>query len=198
MPRYAKIQFAKTCFFVSSCGGYSYSVCWGQSTRSGWVNASVFSLLAKLKAVIPLYIQYTVCTLYSKSGKNTHRLWNLRACIVWRMFTNPNIPSFRSIPIVLSVKLQFGLRFVSCIFTGSVVDGILYSDQYAEYGPGSRSFFSFSSIFDSPHLKVYFFSFSGTNAAKTDFRCPEEFGYYAHPTDCSLYYGEYTLKVFRN
>ena len=164
MPRYAKIQFAKTCFFVSSCGDYSYSVCWGQTTRSGWVNASGFSLLAKLKAVIPLYIQYTVCTLYSKSGKNTHRLWNLRACIVWRMFTNPNIPSFRSIPIVLSVKLQFGLRFVSCIFT-SVSNPDPYSTAFCirismqNTGPDLGTFFSFFSIFDSPHLKVYFFLF---------------------------------------
>ena len=23
---------------------------------------------------------------------------------------------------------------------------------------------------------------------KTEFRCPEEFGYYPHATDCSLYY----------
>ena len=25
-------------------------------------------------------------------------------------------------------------------------------------------------------------------AQKTEFRCPEEFGYYPHPTQCSLYY----------
>ena len=31
---------------------------------------------------------------------------------------------------------------------------------------------------------------SGARVAskKTDFRCPEEFGYYPHSTDCSLYY----------
>merc|ERR1719414_2017079 len=28
----------------------------------------------------------------------------------------------------------------------------------------------------------------GLVAEKTDFRCPEEFGYYPHPGDCSLYY----------
>ena len=28
----------------------------------------------------------------------------------------------------------------------------------------------------------------GTLGQKTEFRCPEEFGYYPHPTDCSLYY----------
>ncbi len=34
--------------------------------------------------------------------------------------------------------------------------------------------------------------FPGHVEGKTDFRCPEEFGYYAHPTDCSLYYGKLT------
>jgi len=28
----------------------------------------------------------------------------------------------------------------------------------------------------------------GVRAQKTEFRCPEEFGYYPHPTQCSLYY----------
>ena len=28
----------------------------------------------------------------------------------------------------------------------------------------------------------------GVLAQKTEFRCPEEFGYYPHPTQCSLYY----------
>ena len=27
-----------------------------------------------------------------------------------------------------------------------------------------------------------------SGAATADFRCPEEFGYYQHPTECSLYY----------
>jgi len=29
---------------------------------------------------------------------------------------------------------------------------------------------------------------ASSGRAKTDFRCPEEFGYYQHPEDCSLYY----------
>jgi len=36
-------------------------------------------------------------------------------------------------------------------------------------------------------LPVLIFTFPGCVQA-TDFRCPEEFGYYQHPTDCSLYY----------
>ena len=32
------------------------------------------------------------------------------------------------------------------------------------------------------------FFIPGIHLQKTDFRCPEEFGYYPHPGDCSLYF----------
>merc|ERR1711955_83555 len=36
-------------------------------------------------------------------------------------------------------------------------------------------------------LTILFF-IKGILLQKTDFRCPEEFGYYPHPGDCSLYF----------
>lgn len=35
---------------------------------------------------------------------------------------------------------------------------------------------------------IILFSIKGIHLQKTDFRCPEEFGYYPHPGDCSLYF----------
>ena len=34
----------------------------------------------------------------------------------------------------------------------------------------------------------FFFFLTDTSCADSDFVCPEEFGYYQHPGDCSKYY----------
>jgi len=47
-----------------------------------------------------------------------------------------------------------------------------------------------SSRFLSPFFTILavFCLLTGPGVGANDFRCPEEFGYYQHPTDCSLYY----------
>ena len=47
------------------------------------------------------------------------------------------------------------------------------------------SYHKFSLVF---HIFSYFSGLLVVSGKKSDFRCPEEFGYYSHPTDCNLYY----------
>ena len=37
-------------------------------------------------------------------------------------------------------------------------------------------------------IMIIFLSFTDTSCTDSDFVCPEEFGYYQHPSDCSKYY----------
>lgn len=54
----------------------------------------------------------------------------------------------------------------------------------------SASFIAFSTKMSrmSPFFIIFALFGLLPGNAKTDFRCPEEFGYYQHPEDCSLYY----------
>ena len=43
-------------------------------------------------------------------------------------------------------------------------------------------------IFGMTLMILFFFFLTDTSCADSDFVCPEEFGYYQHPGDCSKYY----------
>ena len=111
-------------------------------------------------------------------------------------YTDIHLPVSDHKPLLLPLLLSLSrsnpcTMHTTTVISRQIVDRITILDTTVIYPVNPFSAHTnqiLSCYVASGSAAAQFRAFPGGRKASDDFDCPEDFGYYAHPTDCSKYY----------